>query len=326
MPESNAHPRQAAVIFNPTKVDEAAIRRAIADEPGAAEWAPTLWIETTAEDPGSGQTEHALAEGVSLVIAAGGDGTVRAVAEALAETNVPLAILPAGTGNLLARNLGLNLDDHAESVRTAFTGFDQPIDIVRIDIRRPDSSISHHAFVVMAGLGLDAKMLTETNDELKARVGWLAYVQAIIRALRDTHQLRLRFSLDGDKQQAVRAHTLIIGNCGTLTGNIALLPDAKVDDGLFDLVMMRPKDVLGWLQIIGKVIWENGVLRRSQVGRLFITKEVPALRYLTGKKLSARLSKPEEIELDGDTLGYATAIKAWIVEGALTVRMPNETT
>lgn len=79
MPESNAHPRQAAVIFNPTKVDEGAIRRAIADEPGAAEWAPTLWIETTAEDPGSGQTEHALAEGVSLVIAAGGDGTVRSL-------------------------------------------------------------------------------------------------------------------------------------------------------------------------------------------------------------------------------------------------------
>lgn len=176
----------------------------------------------------------------------------------------------------------------------------------------------------MAGLGLDAKMLTETNDELKARVGWLAYVQAIIRALRDTHQLRLRFSLDGGKQQAVRAHTLIIGNCGTLTGNIALLPDAKVDDGLFDLVMMRPKDILGWLQIVGKVIWENGVLRRTRVGRLFVTKDVPALRYLTGKELSARLSKPEEIELDGDTLGHATAIKAWIVAGALTVRIPNE--
>ncbi len=237
----------------------------------------------------------------------------------------PWPSCPPGTGNLLARNLGLTLDDPVESVRTAFTGSDHPIDIVRIDIRRPDASISHHAFVVMAGLGLDAKMLSKTDEELKARVGWLAYVQAIIRALRDEHQLRLRFSLDERKQQAVRAHTLIIGNCGTLTGNIALLPDAEVDDGLFDLVMMRPQDILGWLQIVGKVFWENGVLRRTPGGRLFITKDVHALRYLRGKKLSVRLSKPEEIELDGDTLGYATAIKTWIVPGALTVRMPDET-
>lgn len=313
------------MVFNPTKVDEAAIRQAIADEPGTAGWAPTLWIATTEEDPGSGQTERALAEGASLVMAAGGDGTVRAVVEALAGTGVPLAILPAGTGNLLARNLDLTLDDLAESVRTAFTGSDRPIDVVRIDISRPDAAITHHAFVVMAGLGLDAKMLNKTDEKLKARVGWLAYVQAIIRAMRDSHQLRLRYSLDGQTQQALRAHTLIIGNCGTLTGNIALLPDAEVDDGLFDLVLMRPQDILGWLQIVGKVFWENGVLRRTHVGRLFMTKEVHALRYLRGKELRVRFSKPEEIELDGDALGFAAAIKTRIEAGALAVRVPSET-
>ncbi|WP_345762365.1 diacylglycerol/lipid kinase family protein [Diaminobutyricibacter sp. McL0608] len=324
MPTSNPQPR-AAVVYNPTKVDEAEIRRAIADEPGSAGWAPTLWIATTEDDPGSGQTKRALAEGASVVLAAGGDGTVRAVVEALADTDVPLAILPAGTGNLLARNLDLTIDDLAESVRIAFTGADRRIDVVRIDIRREDNAITHHAFVVMAGLGLDAKMLAKTDEELKARVGWLAYAQAIIRALRDSHQLRLRYSLDGDKQQAVRAHTLIVGNCGTLTGNIVLLPDAEVDDGLFDLVMMRPQDLLGWLQIVGKVFWENGVLRRTEVGRLFTTKDVHALRYLRGKELRVRFSKPEEIELDGDGLGYATAIKTWIAPGALAVRLPNQT-
>jgi diacylglycerol kinase family enzyme len=324
MPESNTDRGRAAVVFNPTKVDEAALRRAIDEEPAAKGWAPTLWIETTEEDPGRGQTEQAIAEGATLVMAAGGDGTVRAVVEGLAGTSVPLAILPAGTGNLLARNLDLTIDDLAESVRTAFAGSDRSIDVVRIDIRRPDETTAHHAFVVMAGLGLDAQMLTKTNEELKARVGWLAYAQAIVLALRDEHQLRLRFSLDGSRQRAVRAHTLIVGNCGTLTGNIELLPDAKVDDGLFDLVMMRPQDVLGWLQIVGKVFWENGVLRRTQVGRLFLTKDVHALRYLTGKELRVRLSKPEEIELDGDTLGLATAIRTWVDPGALTVRMPGD--
>jgi diacylglycerol kinase family enzyme len=324
MPESNAPLGRAAVVFNPIKVDEAAIRRAIDEEPAAAGWEPTLWIETTEDDPGKGQTERALAEGATLILAAGGDGTVRAVVEGLAGTTVPLAILPSGTGNLLARNLGLTIDDLAGSVRTAFTGSDRSIDVVRIDIRRPDDSTSHHAFVVMAGLGLDAKMLNKTDDDLKAKVGWLAYVQAIVLALRDEHQLRLRLSLDGGRQQALRAHTVIVGNCGTLTGNIELLPDAKVDDGLFDLVVMRPQDILGWLQIVGKVFWENGVLRRTQVGRLFLTKDVHALRYLTGKELRVRLSKPEEIELDGDTLGYATAIRTWVEPGALAVRLPGE--
>lgn len=324
MQESGTHGRRAAVVFNPTKVDEAAIRRAVEAEPSAADWAPTLWIETTAEDPGRGQAEKALAEGVDVVIAAGGDGTVRAVVEALAGTSVPLAILPTGTGNLLARNLGLPIDDPAASLRAAFTGSDRPIDAVRIDIRRPDDSTTHHVFVVMAGLGLDAKMLNRTNDELKARVGWLAYAHAIILALRDQRHLRLRFSLDGSKQQALRAHTLIVGNCGTLTGNIELLPDAAVDDGLLDLVVMRPEDVLGWLQIVGKVFWENGVLRRTPAGRLFATKDVHALRYLTGKELTVRLSEPEEIELDGDTIGHATAIKTWIDPGALNVRMPRD--
>jgi diacylglycerol kinase (ATP) len=323
MPETSPRPRKAAVVFNPTKVDRDEIRRAIADEPGANEWAPTLWLETTEDDPGSGQTKRALAEGASLVIVAGGDGTVRAAVEVLAGTGVPLAILPAGTGNLLARNLDLVLDDLAESVRTAFSGSDRMIDTVRIDISRPDASISHHAFVVMAGLGLDANMLAKTNDELKARVGWLAYAQAIVLALRDKNELRLRFSLDDGEQEALRAHTLIIGNCGTLTGNIALLPDAELDDGLFDLVLLRPRGFLGWLQIVGKVIWENGVLRRTQTGRLFITKDVHALRYLTGKELKVRLTKPEEIELDGDTLGQATAITTWIVEASLAVRVPN---
>ena len=91
-----------------------------------------------------------------------------------------------------------------------------------IDIRRADSKIDTHAYLVMAGLGLDAKMLANTDEELKAKIGWLAYVKAIVLALRDKNQLRLRFKLDSKPVRSIRAHTVIIGNCGTLQANVLL--------------------------------------------------------------------------------------------------------
>ena len=107
------------MILNPVKVDADALRAAIAAEPAAADWAETLWYETTEADPGGGQAKQALEAGADLVIAAGGDGTIRAVAEVLGGTSTSLALLPSGTGNLLARNLDLTLDDMEHSIRTS---------------------------------------------------------------------------------------------------------------------------------------------------------------------------------------------------------------
>src|SRR5450830_113316 len=143
---------RAAVVFNPTKVDVEAMRAAAAKEPSTRGWAETLWFGTTAEDPGQGQTREALEAGASLIIVAGGDGTVRAAAEALDGSGAALAIVPSGRGNLLARNLKLTLDDLPHSIHTAFGGTDLAIDLARIEIRRPDESVTKHAFVVMAGL------------------------------------------------------------------------------------------------------------------------------------------------------------------------------
>ena len=121
----------------------------------------------------------------SWSIAAGGDGTVRAVAEVLAGTAVPLALLPSGTGNLLARNLKLTLNDTADSLRTAFAGKQREIDVARIDIRRRDDSTDSHVFLVMAGTGLDAQIMDNTDDDVKKKVGWLAYAHALVVVLRD---------------------------------------------------------------------------------------------------------------------------------------------
>jgi diacylglycerol kinase (ATP) len=314
----------AAVVYNPIKVDLDAIKRVVARAEADAGWGETLWFETSKEDPGQGATKAALDAGATMVIAAGGDGTVRAVAEVVHESDASLALLPSGTGNLLARNLDLTLDNLEHSITSAFSGGDRHVDIGRIEIRHEDGSIGKHAFLVMAGLGLDAKMLASTNEELKAKIGWLAYVGAIITALRDRNQLRLRYSLDGGKTKQVRAHTVIVGNTGTLTANVLLLPEAVIDDGEFQMLMLRPEGFVHWLQILVKVLWENGVLRRTKLGRRMMTKEVEALNYVKGREVTVKLSRAEEIELDGDGFGTAVAFKARVLPGGLRVRVPKE--
>lgn len=317
-------PRIAAVVYNPIKVDLDALRSTVGSAAADAGWGETLWFETSVDDVGQEVTRKAIEAGVDLIIAAGGDGTVRAVAEAVRGSDVSLALLPSGTGNLLARNLDLTLDDVRHSVEVAFTGVDRPIDLGVIDIEREDRSRDRHVFVVMAGMGIDAKMIKNTDDDLKAKAGWAAYVDAIVKSLRDPNELHLRFQLDGGKPHRATVHTLILGNCGSLPANILLMPDAVVDDGLLDLMMMRPGGVLGWIRVWTKVLWTNGVLRRTKAGKALAGehRNDGDLHYETGTRFVARLSRAEEIELDGDGFGKATAFNAWIEPGALAVRVP----
>ena len=257
------------MIYNPVKVDVDDLRAAIAAEPASAGWAETLWFETTEEDPGRGQAKEALEAGVDMVIAAGGDGTVRAVAEMLRRHVDVARAAPVGHGQPArpqprphARRLGALARDRVRRRRPA-----RSTRMGRHQTR--GRGRERAAYLVMAGLGLDAKMLANTDDELKAKAGWLAYVQAIGTALRDKNQLHIRYQLDGGAQHRA-AHTIMVGNCGSLPANILLLPDASVDDGEFDIVVLRPEGPFGWVQIVVKVFWENGVLRRTRGGRKLI--------------------------------------------------------
>jgi diacylglycerol kinase (ATP) len=318
--------RRAAIVYNPVKVDVAQLRTAVAAAERDAGWAKSLWFETSVDDPGTGQAREAATHGVEVVIAAGGDGTVRAVAEGLLETGVPLALLPSGTGNLLARNLDLTLGHLRDSLRTAFTGKDRPIDLGIADVVRPDGSEESRSFLVMAGIGLDAKMVANSDEELKRKVGWLAYIDAIRKALRDTNRVRVRFRLDDGPPRAMSAHTVLIGNCGSLPGNILLLPEAAVDDGLFDIVSLRPEGFVGWVQVWVKIVWENGVLRRSTVGRklMSMSREIRTLRYLKGARFEVELDHPEEFELDGDDFGLVVRFTTTVRPGAVSVRIPED--
>ena len=127
--EAQARPRMAVVV-NPTKFDDNKTdkpRAEITAVCAAHGWAEPLWLETTEDDPGYGQAREALAQGVDLVCALGGDGTVRTVGSALVDSGVPMGLLPAGTGNLLARNLSLPVG-LSHGTKVALTGVDSAID------------------------------------------------------------------------------------------------------------------------------------------------------------------------------------------------------
>jgi diacylglycerol kinase (ATP) len=316
--------RRAAVVYNPLKVDLVKLRRAVAASQKAAGWADTLWLPTSVDDIGGGQAREAVDKQVDVVLTVGGDGTVRAVAEALRGSGVPMALLPAGTGNILARNLDIAVGQLAASVHTAFTGVDRAIDLGVIELERADHSHETHAFVVLAGLGLDAKMIANTRPELKRRVGWLAYVDAIARSMRDSEKIRMRYRLGHEPEKTMNVHTILIGNVGLLPGNVLLLPDAELDDGRFDIVTLRPEGLGGWVQIWVRIVWENGVLRRSSVGRRLagLNRDVRTLRYFRGRRISVRLDRPEDFELDGDDFGLVLGFDAHIDPAALIVRVP----
>jgi diacylglycerol kinase (ATP) len=318
-------PQRAAVIYNPIKVDLPALKRSVDAAAETAGWDAPLWLSTTALDAGQAAAATAIRRGVNLVFAAGGDGTVRAVAEGLRGNTVPLALIPAGTGNLLARNLHISLTNLDAAIATGFTGVDRPIDLGLTRIVRESGAVEEHVFVVMAGLGLDAKLISNTNPRLKKAVGWLAYVDAGLRSLPELSPLKLRYSLNHAPERVVHVHTIIMGNCGELPGGILLMPDAKPDDGVLDIAAFRPRGPLGWITIWNRVAWGNGVLRKSAIGRglINLSTDVKDVTYLTGKDLRLWVEKPEEFQLDGDQFGEAVSVHTWLEPHGLIVRVPR---
>jgi diacylglycerol kinase family enzyme len=173
----------------------------------------------------------------------------------------------------------------------------------------------------MAGIGLDASMAADTNSKLKKRLGWLAYTDPITRSVIGNKQFSLHYRLDSARARSLRAHTVIVGNCGTLTANILLLPDAVVDDGLLDIVLLRPKSLGGWARV-GSRLALGGLLHRSKAGRLVLqgTPQLRALQYAQSRLIEVRFNRPENVELDGDAFGPISAARIAVVPAALSVR------
>jgi diacylglycerol kinase family enzyme len=247
---------------------------------------------------------------------------VRVVAEVVHGSGIPLAIVPAGTGNLLARNLHLPLGDLVGAVRVAFGGSVRAIDVAVVTLDRADATSSTHSFVVMAGIGLDATMAIHTSSALKRRIGWLAYVEPIVRSIVNRTEHAMSVSLDGQPWRSIDAHTVIVGNTGTLTAGIVLLPDAVPDDGLLDVVVLRPKGAGGWAHIASRLAI-GGVLSRSAGGRKVLRSapQFRALRYAQSRRLAVRFVEPQQLELDGDGVGLVSAATITVLPSALLVRV-----
>lgn len=310
----------AAVVYNPVKVPLARVRRAVEAQESEHGWGASRWHETSSDDAGQRAAEEALAQGPAVVIVAGGDGTVRTVGGVLQGSATPMALLPFGTGNLLARNLGLPLNDVDASVAAAFSGSTRAIDVAVAELEDEAGARTRHPFLVMAGIGLDAAMAEHTNLLAKRHLGWLAYVPAIARSITANRLLHLRYRIDGAPSRAALAHTVIVGNCGTLTGSMLLLPAAAVDDGLLDVVMLRPKNRMGWAGI-GTRLTLQQMTHRSGFGRrmLELAPEVHALAYAQGRQFDVRFDLPHLVQLDGDGFGTIVRARITVQPGSLRV-------
>ena len=247
--------------------------------PSTAGTSPS-WIETTAEETGEKQGREAVRAGADVVASLGGDGTVRAVASALVGTDVALGLLPGGTGNLLARNLGLPVDSLEDAVDALLGGRDRASTSGSCACRRqtcpsprratatqrragPRSAHDEEVFLVMTGLGLDGEVMADTNEKVKeSSAGSPTSSAGCARALRPRlHGRRCGPPADeGDRRSGAgrsverHARAVVVGNCGTLQGGVELMPEAKVDDGVLDAVVIAPKGVFGWVSVLADVV------------------------------------------------------------------------
>jgi diacylglycerol kinase family enzyme len=303
-----------AIVWNPAKTARDDLRKALPPTDAALSW-----HETSPDDPGRSAADEALDAGAEAVVAVGGDGTVRAVAERLAErgARAELGIVPQGTGNLLARNLGIPLNNPANALERAFHGEARPIDLGWVEAEI-DGEPVRCAFAVMAGFGIDAHMIAETDEDLKSRVGWLAYVESLGRAVNATQVVDIGLAVDGGEALRTAGHTLLVGNCGTLQGGIRLLPDADPADGELDLLLLSADGIGQWLDTLRSFVWDNGV-RRLLTGRDRAASADTA-EHARARRVEVELSQPLVLEIDGDDLGETSAFTAEVRPGAVRVR------
>ena len=290
--------RLAAFVLNPGRVRGAA--RVVAGCTAAATAAgwDSLVLETSAGDPGTLLARRAVAAGAGLVFAVGGDGTVRACAEALAGTEIPLAIVPRGTANLAARALGIPHRLGA-ALAAGFGGHERRIDLATAD---------GMTFAAMAGLGVDAAVVAAAPAWLKSRAGWLAYAAAGA-GLAHGPRASFEISLDGTPL-ACAARSVVAGNAGLLPGGFVLLPAARLDDGQLDVGILAPASLLDWGRVAHRVLTGS---RRE--GRQLLSYRARHVEIRADREL------PRQV--DGEVIEPGRALTVTVLPAALLVRVPG---
>ena len=244
-------------------------------------------------------TQEALLAGAAVVVAVGGDGTVRACASALASTGMPLAIVPTGTANLTARSLGLPRTIGA-ALDVGLSGQDRAIDVALAE---------GGTSVAMAGIGLDAAVVGATGDRLKHAAGWPAYAAASAGQLM-AEPTEFAITLDGGAELVRLARSVVVGNCGLLPGGFPLLPAARPDDGVLDVGILAPAGLADWVSVGYRAV--AGSHRDDR-----------RLERYRARHVEIRAAKALPRQVDGEMIGPGTSLSAVVQPHALLVRVPG---
>jgi YegS/Rv2252/BmrU family lipid kinase len=290
-------PRKIAVVAHTGKtldggLDE--LRRRITGQ-GVDE---LLWFEVPKSKKAPKQVRKALEAKVDLLVVWGGDGMVQRTIDVVAGRKTPLAIIPAGTGNLLATNLGVP-PTLAGAVDAAFHGERRRIDL---------GKVNGEYFAVMAGIGFDGAMIRDADRNLKDRLGKLAYVWTGLRHV-NGEAPRAKVSIDGVPWFDDEASCVLVGNVGTITGGINAFDDARPDDGWLDVGVATAQGALQWARALGTMA----------VGR---SDHSPFVRMTRARRVDVKLASKLEYELDGGAREPAKKLTVKVAPGAVTICVP----
>lgn len=263
-----------AVIYHPQRLRGRALREV---------WHTTtaqLWLPTTGHQPGDQQAKAALTAGAQRILVAGGDGTVRAVLGALAGSAATIGILPVGTGNVLARNLGIPLG-LSRATRLAQQGQPRSIDLIAV---QADTWAGYAA--TLSGVGADAAVVADTLEGGKRLLGPAAYAVAGVRHLRAAPR-QMRLTLDGGAPIERAATVVAVGNVARLWPGVCLLPDAHPSDGLLDVLVASPRNRADVVAMAATTLARahHRLVERFQCRTVTIELAAPAPAHADGEPL-----------------------------------------
>jgi len=290
---------RVAIVFNPVSgVEDSVTRRTGLEELARAGGLTCDLVETDAERGATPLVEQAMVDGMERIIVSGGDGSVAEAAHAMAGSHATLAVVPGGTGNLIALNLGIPTD-REEAMRLALGGAEKPTDVGRVN---------GLVFLVGAGMGLDARIMRDADRELKSRYGKLAYFIAGARNLGRRHT-RYSITVDGVRYQRY-AQTVLIANLGLITGGLELVPGSDPDDGILEVAILRTRRLRDFLVLALRAI----------AGR---ARSDDKLEILRGRQIVVETRRPQPVQIDGNDAPLTRRLEVSVEPGALLMVRPD---
>ena len=314
---------QYAFIVNPSKPQAEARRLHIQRFCEAKGLNRIRFYDTQLDKDGRVCALEALEDGADVVIAVGGDGMVRTVASAVSGTGHALGIIPIGTGNLFARNMGVPVDDIDAALTVATSHGSRLVDMGRLTLLDHPEDDHGHAFLIIAGIGFDAAMIDDTNPELKANISWLAY---FVGGVKNLFAPKFRGTLtvtsaDGSTHtiKNLDFRTVMAGNCGQIP-MFSLMPAASYDDGLLDFeIIDTTGGILGWANLFGDVVQQT-IIGKPEQNPLSTNSTIEQVQ---GVSAEITLEKPAKAQVDGDMLPETRHIRFSVDHRALIVRVPD---